>query len=198
MSLIFRRGADEVRLEIRDEIATAELLVVCHQPNGTTTTERFNDHAALRGYLTSFESRMLADNWQRLTAQSEGTHTVQVPKDWGGSVSRVPTPAPRPVAAPPPPLPPPVPMTPQAAPAPASPPATAQEADGENAANQAGVYTLESPALCPHCHESLDTMRVLRLSRAQVAFTSALPRGGRALVCPRCNHILSAELAGLI
>ena len=193
MSLIFRRGSDEVRLEIRDEIATAELVVVCHQPDGSRTTERFNDHSALRGYLTSFESRMVADNWQRLTVPSEGAHTVQVPKDWNATAR--PVAVPKPAAAAPPPRPP----APKPAPPPApAPPAPAPAEDSGSASSQAAVYSLEAAALCPHCHESLDAVKVLRLSRAQVAFTSALPRGGRALVCPRCNHILSAELAGLI
>lgn len=189
MSLIFRRGSDEVRLEIRDEIATAELVVICRQPDGSTTTERFQDHTALRGYLTSFESRMLADNWQRSTVPSEGTHTVQVPKDWSPTAPRAAAP-PRPAPPAPPRAVPPAPAPPAAVPAPAAAP--------DDSANSAAVYTLESPALCPQCHESLDAVRVLRLARAQVAFTSALPRGGRALICPRCNHILSAELAGLI
>jgi hypothetical protein len=65
-------------------------------------------------------------------------------------------------------------------------------------ASAGGVYSLEASALCPHCHKVIDAVKVLRLSRAQVAFTSSLPRGGRVLVCPTCNHILSAELAGLI
>ena len=60
------------------------------------------------------------------------------------------------------------------------------------------IYTLEQPARCPHCREPIRTLRVLRLNRTQVSFTSTLPRGGRALVCPSCERIISAELAGLI
>lgn len=59
------------------------------------------------------------------------------------------------------------------------------------------VYTLELPARCPHCRELIRTVRVLRLKRTQVTFTSPLPRGGRALVCPACERILSLELAAL-
>src|SRR5579872_6997296 len=59
------------------------------------------------------------------------------------------------------------------------------------------VYSLELPARCPHCREMLRTVRVLRLRRAQVTFTSTLPRGGRIIVCPECERILSAELAAL-
>ncbi len=59
------------------------------------------------------------------------------------------------------------------------------------------VYSLELPARCPHCRETIRTIRVLRLKRSQVTFTSTLPRGGRVLVCPECERILSAELAAL-
>ena len=62
----------------------------------------------------------------------------------------------------------------------------------------AAVYTLELPARCPHCREPIRTLRVIRLLRTQVSFTSPLPRGGRALVCPLCERIISAELAGIL
>src|SRR5689334_16664306 len=38
------------------------------------------------------------------------------------------------------------------------------------------VYALELPARCPHCREVIQTLRVLRLRRTQVPFTSTLPR----------------------
>jgi hypothetical protein len=59
------------------------------------------------------------------------------------------------------------------------------------------VYTMELPARCPHCLVPIRTIRALRLKRTQVAFTSTVPRGGRVLVCPECNRILSAELSTL-
>ena len=59
------------------------------------------------------------------------------------------------------------------------------------------VYTLELSARCPHCLVQIRTVRVLKLKRTQAAFTSTLPRGGRVIVCPECNRILSAELAAL-
>jgi uncharacterized protein with PIN domain len=59
------------------------------------------------------------------------------------------------------------------------------------------VYSLELPARCPHCREMIRTVRILRLKRAQVTFTSTLPRGGRVIVCPECERILSVELAAL-
>ena len=58
-------------------------------------------------------------------------------------------------------------------------------------------YTLELPARCPHCREIIRTIRVLRLKRTQVTFTSTLPRGGRVIVCPQCERIISAELTTL-
>jgi hypothetical protein len=58
-------------------------------------------------------------------------------------------------------------------------------------------YSLELPARCPHCREIIRTIRVLRLKRTQVTFTSTLPRGGRIIVCPQCERIISAELTAL-
>ena len=61
---------------------------------------------------------------------------------------------------------------------------------------QAGaVYTIEQPVRCPHCREPMRTVRVLRLSRTNVSFTSTLPRGGRVFACPHCERMLSVELS---
>ena len=60
------------------------------------------------------------------------------------------------------------------------------------------VYTLEGPARCPYCREPVRSLRVLRLTRTQVSFTSTLPRGGKVIVCPQCERIISAEVGGLI
>lgn len=57
------------------------------------------------------------------------------------------------------------------------------------------IYTLEQPARCPNCREPIRFIRVLRMARTQVSFTSALPRGGRAMICPECERIISIELA---
>ncbi len=62
----------------------------------------------------------------------------------------------------------------------------------------AAVYTLELPARCPHCREPIRTLKVLRLTRTQVTFTSNLPRSGRVLVSPLCERIISAELTGIL
>lgn len=59
----------------------------------------------------------------------------------------------------------------------------------------AAVYTLDAPARCPHCREPIRTVRVLRMTRTQVSFTSTLPRGGRVMACPQCERILSMELS---
>jgi hypothetical protein len=60
------------------------------------------------------------------------------------------------------------------------------------------VYTLEQAVKCPHCREPIRTLRVVRMLRTQVTFTSPLPRAGRALVCPLCERIVSAELSGIL
>jgi hypothetical protein len=60
------------------------------------------------------------------------------------------------------------------------------------------VYTLELPVRCPSCKEPIRTLRVVRLSRTQVAFTSTLPRNGRAFICPQCERLLSVELSGIL
>lgn len=62
----------------------------------------------------------------------------------------------------------------------------------------AAVYTLEAPVKCSHCREAIRTLRVVRMIRTQVTFTSPLPRAGRVLVCPVCEKIVSAELSGML
>jgi hypothetical protein len=59
------------------------------------------------------------------------------------------------------------------------------------------VYALERPARCPQCRGLIRMVRVVRLKRTQVTFTSTLPRGGRVILCPECERILSVELAAL-
>jgi hypothetical protein len=56
-------------------------------------------------------------------------------------------------------------------------------------------YQLEYPVKCPHCGEELDVVRVTRLLRIKVNFTSLLPRRGRVISCPVCLKVLSAELS---
>ena len=59
------------------------------------------------------------------------------------------------------------------------------------------VYTLELATRCPHCRALIRTLRIIKMKRTQVTFTSTLPRGGRALVCPECDTMVSAELTTL-
>jgi DNA-binding NtrC family response regulator len=55
-------------------------------------------------------------------------------------------------------------------------------------------YTLETPVRCPACGERITTMKAVRLIRAQVNFTSTLPRRGRVMACPCCLAVIPAEL----
>lgn len=55
-------------------------------------------------------------------------------------------------------------------------------------------YTLETPVRCPACGERIATIKAVRLIRAQVNFTSTLPRRGRVLACPHCLAVIPAEL----
>jgi hypothetical protein len=59
------------------------------------------------------------------------------------------------------------------------------------------VYRLETPVKCPHCGETVSTLKAVRLLRDTVNFTSTLPRRGRVLSCPSCQAILPAELTNL-
>jgi DNA-binding response OmpR family regulator len=56
-------------------------------------------------------------------------------------------------------------------------------------------YTLESPVRCPACGERITTVKAVRLVRAQVNFTSTLPRRGRVIACPHCLAVIPAELS---
>jgi len=60
------------------------------------------------------------------------------------------------------------------------------------------LYTLEAPVTCPECAAEITSLRVLRVLRTQVSFTSTLPRRGYVILCPECDRILSAELSGLV
>ena len=58
-------------------------------------------------------------------------------------------------------------------------------------------YQLESAVICPSCESEISTLQVIRMLRTRVNFTSTLPRRGRAVVCPACSTIISAELGTL-
>ncbi len=53
-------------------------------------------------------------------------------------------------------------------------------------------YALETPVHCAHCKASLDAVRVVRLLRRRVNFTSSLPRRGYVVVCPSCGTVIPA------
>jgi hypothetical protein len=72
------------------------------------------------------------------------------------------------------------------------------EPETPKTANRGAVYTLEFPTRCPQCCQKISTVRVSRLLRTQVSFTSTLPRKGYIIVCPECDGMVSAELSGLI
>jgi CheY-like chemotaxis protein len=55
-------------------------------------------------------------------------------------------------------------------------------------------YTLETAVRCPACGERITTVKAVRLVRAQVNFTSTLPRRGRVIACPHCLAVIPAEL----
>jgi DNA-binding response OmpR family regulator len=82
-------------------------------------------------------------------------------------------------------------IMPFAQPAPA---VDAQERPLSTADNADAVYRLETPVSCPQCRQVISTLKAVRLLRAQVNFTSTLPRRGRVLVCPGCLCVVSAEL----
>lgn len=60
--------------------------------------------------------------------------------------------------------------------------------------NSEAVYRLETAVKCPHCGDTISTLKAIRLLRTQVNFTSTLPRRGRVAVCPSCLAIVPAEL----
>jgi hypothetical protein len=60
----------------------------------------------------------------------------------------------------------------------------------------AAEYAIEFEVKCPQCKGSFDTIRVVRLLRTKVSFTSSLPRRGYIAVCPGCTTIIPAELSG--
>ena len=72
--------------------------------------------------------------------------------------------------------------------------ASAQQAEVEVEAE----YQLESAVSCTHCRQPVETLQVIRLLRKKVNFTSALPRRGYVVVCPRCQTALPAVLGGLV
>ena len=59
------------------------------------------------------------------------------------------------------------------------------------------VYQLETAVICPSCSNAVNSLKVIRMLRTRVNFTSTLPRRGRAIACPACSVVLSAEIGAL-
>ena len=78
----------------------------------------------------------------------------------------------------------------------ASPESAAELTSAQDSSDQniEAEYTLETPLRCPGCGERIATLKAVRLIRAQVNFTSTLPRRGRVVACPHCLSVLPAEL----
>jgi CheY-like chemotaxis protein/DNA-directed RNA polymerase subunit RPC12/RpoP len=68
------------------------------------------------------------------------------------------------------------------------------DAQGSPDKHPEAEYTLESPVKCPACGERIKSVNAVRLLRAQVNFTSTLPRRGRVIACPHCLAVIPAEL----
>ena len=66
--------------------------------------------------------------------------------------------------------------------------------EGHDVRDSDAEYALEQPAVCPVCGTTIGTVKVIRLLRTRVNFTSTLPRHGRVVICPKCRTILSAAL----
>ena len=67
--------------------------------------------------------------------------------------------------------------------------------EGDDVRDSDAEYALEYPAVCPVCGTTISTVKVVRLLRVRVNFTSTLPRHGRCVICPKCRVILSAGLS---
>jgi hypothetical protein len=66
--------------------------------------------------------------------------------------------------------------------------------EGHDVRDSDAEYMLEYSAVCPCCGTTISTVKVVRLLRTRVNFTSTLPRHGRVVICPKCRTILSAGL----
>ncbi len=59
-------------------------------------------------------------------------------------------------------------------------------------------YALERPVKCPSCSATIDKFNVIRALRTKVNFTSNLPRRGHAILCPKCETVLSASIGSRV
>lgn len=68
------------------------------------------------------------------------------------------------------------------------------QSEADDVRDSDAEYALEYPAVCPVCGTTITSLKVVRLLRSRVNFTSTLPRHGRVVICPKCRIILSAAL----
>jgi hypothetical protein len=164
----FRRGTEELTLLLRQDIATSEYVIVSVFPDGKEQSERFRNQEQAVLYFKFMENRLGEQQWR--------------PAD-----------EPEPVEAPAPPVP--VSKREDPPPAPPPPPPLSTGVEARQIDEDSARYVLGRPLSCPHCHEWIREIHIVRLTREHVPFTSTLPRSGRALVCPACEGLLSAELS---
>jgi hypothetical protein len=67
-------------------------------------------------------------------------------------------------------------------------------AEAQTLRDSEAEYELEYPAVCSACGRTIVTIKVVRLMRTWVNFTSTLPRRGSVVICPHCRTIVSAAL----
>jgi len=188
----FERDGQRLRLEVHEVPGTGGWEMVLRQSNGTATTEQFGRRDMVQSYLTSVQETLNSLKWNIIGEADPVWRPSLVPVESGGSRSK--------------------PYAEHGAirsrlegigSVAMVEAADVYDLSGVQAEiptewTTAATYTLEFPAKCPHCRETLNTLRVMRLRRSQVSFTSTLPRAGNVLACPLCERIISAELSGLI
>jgi hypothetical protein len=183
---IFQRAEQRLKLEVRNVGPNDDWEMVLQHPDGRNITERFARRDLLQSYLVTVEDTLTSANWHQVSSDdgakaqslrlvSAGHPAVREYVEHGviaGEIRELPGDSTEVFDL-----------------------SEVQE-DIPREWNAIAQYTLDGPARCPHCREPLNTVRVLRLKRAQVSFTSSLPRAGSVIVCPLCERIISAELGG--
>ena len=71
------------------------------------------------------------------------------------------------------------------------------ETTGLSNSKSEAEYQLETPVVCPSCRQTVSTLKVVRMLRTRVNFTSTLPRRGRVVSCSACSTVISAEFGNL-
>lgn len=188
MTWTFERAGQRLKLEVREIPGTDAWEMVLRQPGGVVTSEQFGRRDMIQAYLASVQDTLREQKWAVVTEDDHGRNLVAVDGRAGrekfaehGTINSQLKIAAREAADP------------------------AEVYDLSDVQSEipaewttAATYTLEFPAKCPHCREPLNTLRVMKLRRSQVSFTSTFPRSGNVLACPLCERIISAELSGLI